>query len=399
MTGSQFSAADAALGYAYQIRIALLYALRQARDGVSFQVGVETLDDVAFVTTGGNAFELLQTKHHLKSHASLTNASEDLWKTLRVWIDGRARGDVPASARLCLITTASVSPASAASYLCLEGRDVEAAERALTSTASSSTSTANKIAYQDFLGLSTTERLALLGQAVILDSSPTIEDVNEELQRQVRWLAPKENEDVFLEYLEGWWLQRVLKQLTQTAPLIESDELEVKLEDLREQFKRDSLPIDDDVLEFQVTQALAESCQGKLFVKQIELVSSNAKRIAAAIRDYYRAYEQRSRWIRQDVVRGLEMDKYERRLIEEWELSFEGFCDEIGRDASSEAMAKAGVSILRWAEQATIPIRKNVTEYFVCRGSLHMLADSGRVGWHPKFRERLAELLGDGGVA
>jgi hypothetical protein len=34
-----------------------------------------------------------------------------------------------------------------------------------------------------------------------------------------------------------------------------------------------------------------------------------------------------------------------------------------------------------------------VTEPFVTRGSLHMLADEQHVGWHPEFRTRLAGLL------
>lgn len=64
MPTSKFSAADSALGYAYQTRCALLYSLQRARAGLHFQVSLETLDDVTFEDATGQAMDLLQTKHH-----------------------------------------------------------------------------------------------------------------------------------------------------------------------------------------------------------------------------------------------------------------------------------------------------------------------------------------------
>jgi hypothetical protein len=54
---------------------------------------------------------------------------------------------------------------------------------------------------------------------------------------------------------------------------------------------------------------------------------------------------------------------------------------------------RAARSVLQWAETAVIPIRPQVTEPFVTRGSLHMLADKLDIGWHNEFRERLGRLL------
>ena len=103
-----FSAADSALGYLYQVRVALLWSLRRTRAGTDFVVSLETLDDVTFESlqaTGPKPDELLQTKHHRKSEASLTDASGDLWKSLRVWFEGRANNTIPSDAALYLLTT------------------------------------------------------------------------------------------------------------------------------------------------------------------------------------------------------------------------------------------------------------------------------------------------------
>jgi hypothetical protein len=131
-------------------------------------------------------------------------------------------------------------------------------------------------------------------------------------------------------------------------------------------------------------------------VRQLALIKAGKKRIAAAIRDYYRAFEQRSRWLRNDLLLVGDLDKYERRLIEEWEIVFEAMRDEVGADAADDAKEKAARDVFTWAERVSIPIRPRVTEPFVTRGSLHMLADEVRLGWHPEFRDRLAVLLGVG---
>ena len=88
-----------------------------------------------------------------------------------------------------------------------------------------------------------------------------------------------------------------------------------------------------------------------------------------------------------------DLDIYERRLVQEWELVFEAVRDELGDSAADQAKETAARKVLEWAERTCIPIRPAVTEPFVTRGSLHILADDLRVGWHSDFHDRLAHLL------
>lgn len=83
----QFSAADSALGYLYQCRAALASALQRIRAAEDFTVSPATLDDVVS-EKDGQAPELLQTKHHRSRSANLTDASPDIWKSLRIWCGG-----------------------------------------------------------------------------------------------------------------------------------------------------------------------------------------------------------------------------------------------------------------------------------------------------------------------
>lgn len=394
MTGSKFSAADSALGYLYQVRCALLWSLRRQKAEPDFLVSLETLDDVTFERTGGEPTELLQTKHHRRSAAALTNTSGDVWKSLRVWFEGRAARAIPTSAQLVLLTTATAPEGSAAWYLRATARDVAAAQRALDAAAQSSTDQNNASAYRAYLAATPSDRLDVLSRVIVIDAAPSIADLDRELRDEVHWAVGREHHYPFLERLEGWWSRRVLQQLVAGGShRIAAVELETQMADLREQFKQDALPIDDDLLDFSLDDATAAAHERSAFVQQLNLIQASKHRVAAAIRDYYRAFEQRSRWLRERLVLEMELGKYEKRLIEEWELIFAGAQDEIGASATEEIKERAARSVLAWAERTTIPIRTNVTEPFVSRGSLHMLADELRIGWHPEFRTRLAGLL------
>jgi hypothetical protein len=198
---SSFSAVDATLGYLYQVRSALLWALRRLKSDPEFLVSIETLDDVAFETAGGDATDLLQTKHHRKGTASLTDASPDLWKTLRIWFEGYASGQIPPTTNLYLVTTGIAPDRSAASRLRAAARDVVEAQHTLAVTAASSTNQTNQSAYEAYLGATQRVRASVLARVVIIDAAPTIADLDGELRREVYWAAGKEHHGAFLERL------------------------------------------------------------------------------------------------------------------------------------------------------------------------------------------------------
>jgi len=397
MAGTTFSAADSALGYLYQVRVALLWSLSRIKQGSEFIVSLETLDDVTFETKGGSPEELLQTKHHRTREASLTDMSTDLWKSLRVWFEGHANGQIPAGTALYLLTTSSAPAGSAGACLRREARDVAKAQAILESVTSVSESQANAPAYAAFLAASSTARRTILDNVVVLDRASGILTIDDDLKSEVFWTAEPKHHDAFLQRLEGWWLRRVVKQLSLSSPTagILSAELEAEMSDLREQFKQDSLPIDGDLLEFTLNDATHAAHADYLFVHQLKLIDAGKRRVAAGIRDFYRAYQQRSRWLREDLLLVGDLSRYESKLVEEWELVFEAVKDEIEASAAEAAKCKAARSVLAWAERAMIAIRPGVTEPFVVRGSFHMLADETppRLGWHPDFHDRLAEFL------
>lgn len=389
-TSTDFSAADAALGYLYQVRLALFWSLERLSEDQEFSAYLETLDDVVFEPDGA-PLDLLQTKHHCERAANLTDASPDLWKTLRVWMEGRKAKDIPLDARLFLVTTAEVGVGAAATYLRSETRDEERAHQALLATARTSTNATNATAYELFRKLKKSERLDLLRSVVIKPVAPSITDLEAAIRKRVRFSTRPEHLTAFSDRLEAWWLRQSLRQLASDdrAPIL-SRELEAELAHLRDQFTLGALPVDDDILSVDVD----DSAYGdRVFVHQAHLTGVGQERILAAIRDYYRAFTQRSKWAREDLLLVGELDRYEQRLREEWTIQFARVGDDMGELAEEEAKRRFARRVFAWMEDCRISIRARVTHESMVRGSLHMLADDLRVGWHPEFVARLSHLL------
>jgi hypothetical protein len=248
-----------------------------------------------------------------------------------------------------------------------------------------------QVAHGAYLSLTSEQRLSLLHSIIVIDGAPTIDDLVERLAREVHWVVGNEKMTGFLERLEGWWFRRVVESLrTKPRQPIPSWELESKMRELREQFREDALPIDDDIAN---TYVDADDFSDYVFIRQLGLINIGSHRLLAAARAYYRAFEQRSRWMREDLLLVGELEKYERRLREEWEIVYGRVVEELGSGASESEKVGAGRQLYQIIENAVLPIRPAVTEPFVTRGSYHIMADRLAVGWHPDFITRLSHLL------
>ena len=241
MSDTNFSARESSLGYLYQSRLALWSALRHLKESDEVEISIESLDDVSF-STGGNPEELLQAKHHLNSKANLTDASPDLWKTIRIWASQLRL--VQDGVLLMLITTAQASPSSAASLLREgRGRDTPGAIKKLAATTATSTSQTNAAAYRAFNALSPKEQLQLANAIIVIDDAPDIIDLRSQIENELRLVVRPKHLVAFADRLEGWWYSRVIGNLAgRDAGYILGKELHSQINDLGDQFGQDNLP-------------------------------------------------------------------------------------------------------------------------------------------------------------
>ena len=398
---SSFAAGPQALGYLYQVRHALLTLLQAKRDDLS--VSIERLDDID-VSGADGPLTLAQLKHHIGRPASLTDTSKDLWKTLRVWSEELSTGKWdPDSVELQLVTTAS-APVNSAAWFLRPGaeRDPSRAADLLLSAAAASQSqdSAMKNSFAAFNGLGDPDRARLLGSMKIFDGAPDVLDLKQEIKLAIRIAAPPGEpalHDRVYNELEGWWFDRAVEHLVDaSATPIPLAVVRQKLWDITADLKPSRLPIS--YAEAEPDYLIDPDSDPRLFVRQLRLLGVHVDRVRRAILDYYRAFEQRTDWLDLHLLIDDELKGYERRLIDAWmglKLRLE---DEMLPDgAKEEDCVRVGRRLLGWVEsEASIPIRADVVDGFVMRGSFHILANRKKqphVYWHPKFAERMSTLL------
>ncbi|TFC95896.1 hypothetical protein E3T28_12985 [Cryobacterium sinapicolor] len=396
---SLFDASASAVGYAHQFRFSLLSALQLLRHGIDWQISIEAADDIEIQDADGYR-NYLQLKHRAPG-TTMTNASSDLWKSLRIWSKLATDGQLDLTkSRLLLITTGTLSAGGAAAALVEDPtkRDVASAMSQLNVTAGSSNNKANEPSYLAWNALGERKE-GLLTAVTVVEGSDDIDATHLAIQSELLHAAGRANVDAFVSRLEGWWFQKCINILrTDSAEFIEGDELDAFISELRQSFLADSLPIDPDVTSL---QAKLEQFATYRFTRQIQLVGIGQARIADAVRDYYRAVTQRSRWVREGLVRPDEIAAYEDRLVEEWRYVFNRLLDDLPEGATEELKTNTAKQVYKWVEEATAPpIRAQRPDLFLVRGSLHILADSESadpsvtdVGWHPDFAARLIAVL------
>ena len=383
------SAAASMTGYLYQARYALLRGLQEGRRHPGHELSIEKVDDIAF-EEDGRAIELIQTKHHAR-HGDLSNTSVDLWKTLGIWIQ-RLMYD-PGSAtstRFVFLTTDTAVSGSALSMLRPPGddRDVSSAVQLLIGAATTSKNQRTATARSMFLALSDAQRKSLVRNVWVFDEAPNIINVREEIEAELRYSAPHDQVSNLTDYLEGWWFKRVISALSDRhSSVVALADMQNTIADIRDNFRRGKLPLDDEI---DAMPEIGEIPKDKrAFIHQMTLVHVSDNEVRATIHDYYRAYAQRSRWARQNLLLDGDAERYDRALCDAWYRRFLHHTSDLEDDCDDSTKENAGLRVFRWARQHQLPLR-NRHEVWLSSGSFQMLADDVRVGWHPNYKSMVA---------
>jgi hypothetical protein len=174
------------------------------------------------------------------------------------------------------------------------------------------------------------------------------------------------NRDAVFERLEGWWNDEVIRLLTgATIEGILGDEISAKMFSLSEEYKADNLPIT--FLGKEPAEGIDTENDPRPFVWQLREIGISKDRIHSAIMDFYRAFEQRSEWTRENLLVPGELDRYEDRLVDEWKRFKDVVFEELEENSAEDALKRAGKDLYKWADLESgkihsLRIRERVTE-------------------------------------
>ena len=402
---SPFDASASALGYLFQCRYALLLALQKG-DDLDLGISVEKLDDVAFHEPPSSpdvARELLQLKHHIGRRGTLGDGSPDVWKSLNIWSEAaQARRIDLSRVTLCLVTTSQANARNAVRLLRPDPttrNPLEALARLMKAGAGSK----NQVVVDAFarLGsLADPDRRSLMKAVVLLDGASNAIDLDGELRAAVRYAADPKHRDALVQRLEGWWLQRIVRHLCDPSTnVIPVSLIQRQVYEIGGQFRRECLP--DDLSGTALPGDAHPDDDDRTFVRQLGLIGLSEARLRYAQADHYRAFTQRSRWVKEQLMALDEATAYETRLVEGWTERFAIMREAVPPEGDGPTKARHGQRFYEWIvseapTKGSFWVRPDFQAEYMTKGSYHMLADLLRVGWHPDYEGLLSTPDGHG---
>ncbi len=386
-------ASEQMLGYLYQVRYAL--ALLLENDNSDCQISIEKFDDVAF-SKDDIPIQLIQLKHHIQHQGNLADASTDMWRTIKVWLDAISETpDILDGTNFLIITTAT-APIDSAAFLLKKdsNRNPDTAYQKLKTVCFSSVNQAHQRYYDAFREAGEDTVKQLIRQIYIIDCASNIIDVEKDILKHIRYSCIPKHQKMIYERLEGWWFKKAIDALCCDTPVfVNQNQVRSFIVSVSQEYADDNLPID--ILDIDDLQEGNFSANEKIFHEQLKLICLGNHRMQLALRDYYRAFRQRASWVRNDLLYVNELGQYEQRLIDEWEHAFAAMEETLSEtnNATEEEKAKEGRQLFSDIEKRDIRIRPKCQEAFIMRGSYHILANQLKIGWHVDFFDRLKQLL------
>lgn len=392
-------ASPAALGFYYQSQFALLTLLSQNADDAA--VAVERLDDVELKANGQKL--LFQLKHSVQENPPpVTLASVALWKTIRVWIDALPLVSL-ADTTFHLVSVGKVPDNSPLLALCDTQADreellksmVEEAARVIDDRASAK-SAGDKLPHgprsagcEAFLALDASVRLSLLRRVHIQQDSVTIGQIPDVVSKRLH-ILPKEQRLKAAERLLAWWDQQVIYTLcSKRERVIQRSEMEHCISSIIAQLEEEKL-----VAEFDLISHPEDYEADGMLYRQIALVGGKGSDGSRAVREQWRAKEQRSKWIVDNPQMRSKIAGYDAKLTEHWSdrhVQMAEDCDDLD---ASQVQAK-GLELLRWthefAPNQVEPIAPSWQGHYYVRGTFQVLAIDLQVGWHADYRKLLKD--------
>ena len=381
------------LGYLYQVRYAL--ALLLGNDNSDCQISIEKFDDVAF-SKDDIPIQLIQLKHHIQHQGNLADASTDMWRTIKVWLDAISETpDILDGTNFLIITTAT-APIDSAAFLLKKdsNRNPDTAYQKLKTVCFSSVNQAHQRYYDAFREAGEDTVKQLIRQIYIIDCASNIIDVEKDILKHIRYSCIPKHQKMIYERLEGWWFKKAIDALCCDTPVfVNQNQVRSFIVSVSQEYADDNLPID--ILDIDDLQESNFSANEKIFHEQLKLICLGNHRMQLALRDYYRAFRQRASWVRNDLLYVNELGQYEQRLIDEWEHAFAAMEETLSEtnNATEEEKVKEGRQLFSDIEKRDIRIRPKCQEAFIMRGSYHILANQLKIGWHVDFFDRLKQLL------
>jgi hypothetical protein len=391
------SAEAAALGFYYQAFFALLTLLELDTDNAA--VAIEHLDDVELKVDGQTL--LYQLKHSMALVPLPTSLkSRSLWRTVKVWIDilssltlSETTFHLVAVGGVAINSPLQALSNSEADRTPLVAAMLEEAQRVVEARAVAEAGK-TPLPYADradgchaFISLGSTDRMNLMRRVKIQHHSPNIGAIENLIAEHLK-ILPAEQRPTVAERLVGWWDRQVVYSICgKRDRLIHRTELQHQISAIVADIEEDKL-----LPEFETLNPPGDYQPDGMLARQISLVNGGQSDLAKAIREEWKAREQRSKWMNSNPAMWSTINAHDHVLKEHWFDRHSQMAEDCAALQQTEK-CESGLKILRWTHEEAPKVVRQIAEgwnapYYV-RGSYQVLAIDLEVGWHPDYKDLL----------
>lgn len=356
-------------------------------------VGVEVDDDIVVQLTQGkeitNIYE--QAKHTIRKQPPFSDKSEDLWKTLSIWVkavlEGRANPTkakfsplsnkiIPKNRLLYSLHTANYKDPTHLKSICQQLKKDAASLR-------------NKLKpFGDIIINCPNDKLESIVNAIEI-IEPTYEHSHSEYKRRIRKNLSMSDDlpyDDIVDKLFGY----ISRQLIDNWKDRKESWIEVKAfnnqySQLVAEFTRKPF-IEKTTDLLPVSKKEIENNRSKTYVSQLKIIDCNDNEILEAIHDYYRASSERDRFAKDGEISKENFEHYYQDLQEKWKA--------ISRPRFRASNTRNSKQIGYEVYYETIQYKGKLNSYepeqsYTHKGAYHHLSNELEIGWHPKWEGNL----------
>lgn len=382
------SAAEQALGFSYQFDRAVFRLLTS--DISVVEVGIEYLDDVSQTSLDGTVIRE-QDKTSASRKYPLSDRSEALWKTLKIWCNAvRDDSNILDKTIFHLVTNGRVSIGSLVHKI-HEVRNLESSKLLAQEIRLMATDLREDLQKhgKDILLLEESLLSKLLLKIEVFDEVSQMYGGDIEEIHALRYYPSPINTSIF-DQARGWVIRRMIEAVeNRKQPRINRIHFDQEMQSIlrRVQLAPYSMmivPVDPNLD--------VEEYKDSGFVQQLNWIELNESRIKNEIINYVQARDTRQSWSEGVVSEG-ELLAYQGDLYDKWlalsedpELSFYPTKELKGQKLLSNTML-----------QTTYINSQQVPTAFTA-GCYHALADYSigylpKLGWHPEFKQKVLKVL------
>jgi hypothetical protein len=338
-----------------------------------------------------------QDKHSIRDGTEpFSNRSKDLWNTLGIWLDAIETKEVTVdTTHFLMVTNKTLSDCIANQISKAEG-PAEAA-LCITSLIKASGNPPEKVAIlmQRVLRPESRANLAaLISRTKVLDATQATAGNALRADTISRLPLPewcRSTADSMVDELSGWLHRSVLELWRQKKPgWVERDhfinQLHAALERRKKQISRERaahlIPVTADKIGQE---------KGRPFVKQLYLVTDDDSVVDTSIREFIRCNIEKMRLSQEGNVTDDDWKSFESALMARWDK----IRARVVRVRAGDVETDVGFEIFtETTEDHREKLAGSETEQvYLTSGTYHRMADLLRVGWHPRYKALIQDLL------